>query len=99
MNFNRRVFMFTLPKQLTITQIEECKASLLSYIDDNATVSINSDEIEKIDTLGIQLLLATIIYISAQNKELTWSSNSSVIQNSVKQLGLNEALLNQYINV
>ncbi|MDO7084965.1 STAS domain-containing protein [Pseudocolwellia sp. AS88] len=91
--------MFTLPKQLTITQIEECKASLLSYIDDNATVSINSDEIEKIDTLGIQLLLATIIYISAQNKELTWSSNSSVIQNSVKQLGLNEALLNQYINV
>ena len=91
--------MFTLPKQLTITQIEECKATLLSYIDDNATVSINSDEIEKIDTLGIQLLLATIIYISAQNKELTWSCNSSVIQNSVKQLGLNEALLNQYINV
>jgi anti-anti-sigma regulatory factor len=91
--------MFTLPKQLTITQIEECKASLLSYIDDSATVSINSDEIEKIDTLGVQLLLATIIYISAQNKELTWSCKSSVIQNSVKQLGLNEALLNQYINV
>ncbi len=91
--------MFTLPKQLTITHIEECKASLLSYIDDNATVSINSDEIEKIDTLGIQLLLATIIYISAQNKESTWSCNSSVIQNTVKQLGLNEAILNQYINV
>jgi len=91
--------MFTFPEQLTIAQIEVCKASLLTYIDDNVTVTLNSDDIQKIDTLGIQLLLAAITYIAAQNKEVIWQCNSLLIKNSVKQLGLNEALLNQYINV
>lgn len=91
--------MFTLPSQLTITQIEECKASLLTCIDENQTITLNSDDVEKIDTLGVQLLLAAITYILSQNKELIWLCNSSVIENGIKQLGLNEALLNQYINV
>ena len=89
--------MFTLPQQLTITQIDECKTALLTCIDENETITLNSDNVEKIDTLGIQLLLATITYISAQNKKLIWLCNSSVIKSSVKQLGLNEELLNQYI--
>jgi len=90
--------MFILPPQLTITQIEECKAALLTCIDENETITLNSDDVEKIDTLGIQLLLAAITYVAAQNKELIWLCNSPVIENGVKQLGLNEALLNKYIN-
>jgi anti-anti-sigma regulatory factor len=91
--------MFKLPPQLTIAQVDECKTELLTFIDDNETITLSSDDVEKIDTVGIQLLLAAITYIAAQNKELIWLCNSSVIQNSVKQLGLNEALLTQYLDV
>lgn len=91
--------MFDLPTQLTIAQVEECKAELLTYIDSHDVIGLNSDKVEKIDTVGTQLLLAAVTYISAQKKELIWLCNSEVIQNSVQQLGLKEALLTQYINV
>lgn len=91
--------MFNLPAQLTIAQVEECKSALLMYVNDNETVTLSSDDVEKVDTLGIQFLLAAVTYITAQNKELIWLCSSSVIQDSVKQLGLKEALLTQYINV
>ena len=91
--------MFTLPPQLTIAQVYECQVELLEFIDINDTITLNSDNVEKIDTLGIQFLLAVVTYILSQNKELIWECNSSVIQNTVKQLGLNEALLTQFTNV
>lgn len=90
--------MFSLPQQLTIAQMQECKTGLLAYIDDNDEVTLNSDEVEKVDTLGIQLLLATVIYISSQNKELIWLCNSELIKSGIKQLGINDPLLNKYIN-
>lgn len=91
--------MFTLPSQLTIAQVYTCQVELLEFIDINDTITLNSDDVEKIDTLGIQFLLAAVTYILSQNKELIWECSSSVIQNTVKQLGLNEALLTQFTNV
>jgi len=88
--------MFKLPAQLTIVQVYECQVELLEYVDVNEKVIINSDDVEKIDSLGVQFLLAAVTYISSQNKELQWTCNSSVIKNTVKQLGLNEALLTQF---
>jgi anti-anti-sigma regulatory factor len=91
--------MFTLPPQLTIAQVYTCQVEFLEFIDINDTITLNSDDVEKIDTLGIQFLLAAVTYILSQNKELIWECNSSVIQTTVKQLGLNEALLTQFTNV
>ncbi|XPF94632.1 STAS domain-containing protein [Colwellia sp. RE-S-Sl-9] len=91
--------MFTLPSQLTVAQVYTCQVDFLEFIDINDTITLNSDDVEKIDTLGIQFLLAAVTYILSQNKELIWECNSSVIQNTVKQLGLNEALLTQFTNV
>jgi len=91
--------MFKLPAQLTIAQIEDCKTQLLQEIDENDEISFDDSEVTDIDTVGIQLLLATVIYIASVNKVLIWNSKSSVIQESVKQLGLNEPILNQYLNL
>jgi anti-anti-sigma regulatory factor len=90
--------MFKLPAQLTIAQVEDCKAQLLIEIDKNDVITFDDSDVTSIDTVGVQLLLAAVTYIAANNKELFWSSTSSVIQTSVKQLGLNEAILNQYLN-
>lgn len=89
--------MFSLPQQLTIAQMQESKVNIIAYIDDNEEIILSSEEVEKVDTLGIQLLLATVIYASGQNKKLTWVCDSEVIKNGIKQLGINDALLNQYI--
>ena len=90
--------MFKLPAQLTIAQVDDCKAQLLIEIDENDIISFDDSDVTSIDTVGVQLLLAAVTYIASQNKELNWSSSSSAIQQSVKQLGLNEAILNQYLN-
>ncbi len=91
--------MFKLPAQLTIAQVDNCKVQLLQEIEENDVINFDDSDVSNIDTVGIQLLLAAVTYIASQNKELNWKSSSSVIQESVKQLGLNEAILNQYLNV
>ncbi len=91
--------MFKLPAQLTIAQVDKCKTQLLQEINESDDISFDDSEVTSIDAVGIQLLLAAVTYIASQNKELNWSSQSSVIQESVKQLGLNEAILNQYLNI
>lgn len=91
--------MFQFPPQLTIAQVESCKLSLLEEISNNDIIEFDDTAIERIDTLGLQLLLATVIYIAAQNKQLIWQSKSEVIKEGIEQLGLEEAILQQYIMV
>jgi len=91
--------MFTLPAQLTIAQVDECKTQLLKEISESHDISFDDSEVTSIDAVGVQLLLAAVTYIASQNKVLNWNSQSTVIQQSVKQLGLNEAILNQYLNI
>jgi anti-anti-sigma regulatory factor len=90
--------MFKLPVQFTIAQVDACKAQLLEEINQQNEITFDDSAVTHIDTVGIQLLLAAVTYIASQNKKLIWNSTSPIIQKSVKQLGLNEAILNQYIN-
>jgi len=90
--------MYKLPAQLTISHVEECKVDLLQLINDNDIVSFDDSDVVNIDTVGVQLLLTTVTYIASQNKELKWQSSSAIVKESIKQLGINEAILNQYLN-
>lgn len=86
-----------LPAELTIVQVGECKSKILQAVENSDVILLDDSDVVRIDTVGIQLLLALVTHVSAQNKELKWQSSSSVIQESVKQLGLDEAILNQYL--
>lgn len=89
--------MYALPSELTISQVDACRAELLEEINKNQTITLSDSDVVKVDTIGVQLLLTLIIYIASQNKTLIWQSNSSLIKDSITQLGINEAILNQYI--
>ena len=90
--------LFKLPTELTIAQVESCKSTLMQYINENETLSFDDSEVKKIDTIGVQFLLAVVIYIASQNKELIWQCQSSLIKESITQLGINETILIQYIS-
>lgn len=87
-----------LPPELTIAQADEYRKALFDIIDDNNNLVLDDSDLKRIDTIGLQLLLATITYISAQNKVLSWCSQSPSIRESIKQLGLNEAIFTQYLD-
>lgn len=89
--------MFILPSELTIVHVEKCKEDVLKYIDGNENLSFDDSKVTRIDTLGTQLLLAIVTYIAAQKKTLTWSSSSQIVKESIKQLGIGETLLTQYL--
>lgn len=91
--------MFEFPSQLTIVQVETCRTALLEEINNTDIVEFDDSAIERIDTLGAQLILASIIYIAAQNKQLVWQSTSTVIKQSFEQLGFEDAILQQHFTV
>lgn len=88
--------MYKFPPQLTIVQVEACRTELLNEIKNTDTVEFDDSAVERIDTLGAQLILASVIYIAAQNKQLIWQSTSKIIKQSFEQLGLEDAILQQY---
>jgi len=91
--------MFQFPAQLTIVQVESCRVALLDEINNSDVVEFDDSAVERIDTLGLQLILAVVTYIAAQNKQLIWQSTSKVIKHSFEQLGFEELILQQYMTV
>lgn len=90
--------LFKLPAELTIAQVESCKSTLMQYINENETLSFDDSDVKRVDTIGVQFLLAVVIYIASQNKNLNWQCQSPMIKESINQLGINETILIQYIS-
>jgi len=86
-----------LPTELTIAQVEEFKSTVLELIAQQDEISINDSEIIRIDTTGLQLIVAIITYVLSLNKKLVWQCSASCILESIKKLGINEPILNQYL--
>ncbi len=86
-----------LPLELTIAQVEQLKQEVMEVVSNSTKISIDDSEITRIDTTGVQLILAIVTHISSLNKELTWQCDADCIVESIKQLGINEPILNQYL--
>jgi anti-anti-sigma regulatory factor len=89
--------MLKLPAELTIAHVAECKDKILKIIDESDEIILDDSAVVRIDTIGLQMLLAAVTYISAQSKSLKWKCQSNAIKESVALLGLEEPILNQYL--
>jgi len=89
--------MIKLPSDLTIAQVDEYQAQILPLIDDLDVITIDDSELTRIDTIGVQFILAVVTYIIAQGKEIQWQSKSSILKESIQQLGISDAILLQYM--
>jgi anti-anti-sigma regulatory factor len=91
-------YVIELPTELTIVQVDEFKNEILPHIDANNAFTIEDNKIARIDTIGVQFLLALVTYIEAQHKTLSWPKVTSIIKKSIKHLGIQEHILTQYIS-
>ena len=89
--------MIKLPAELTIAHLQELRASILSEIKHSDVIDVDDSEVERVDTLGIQLILSFVTHIATHNKQLNWQITSPIIKESIKQLGINDAALDQYL--
>jgi len=89
--------MLKLPSELTIAQVEEYRVEVQAIIDENEVITIDDSKLARIDTIGVQFILAIVTYILAQGKTLQYQSTSTVLQESIKQLGINDAILMQHL--
>lgn len=88
--------MFKLPAELTIAHVEACRASLLELIEQAQEITLSDEDVVRIDTVGVQLILSIVTYLSLQNKTLHWCSSSKAVQHGFEQLGISEPLLNKH---
>jgi len=86
-----------LPTDLTIAQAEEFKLGVIELIEKNQEIVIDDSALIRIDTTGVQLILAIITHIISLNKKINWQCKSACIKESFKQLGINDPIINQYI--
>lgn len=89
--------MIKFPSDLTIAQVDEYQAQILPLINDNAVITIDDSDLVRIDTIGVQFILAVVTYIIAQGKDIKWQSKSTVLKESIQQLGISDVILLQYL--
>lgn len=80
-------------QQLTIAQVSDLYAQLLAALVEGQAVNIQIDEVERVDTAGLQLL-----YTFNQNAQtggvvVMWSAASTVVADAAETLGLGEFYL------
>ena len=89
--------MIKLPSDLTIAQVEEYQSLIIPLIEDHDIITIDDSDLMRIDTIGVQFILAVVTHIIAQGKEINWQLRSNVLKESIVQLGIKDAILLQYI--
>lgn len=90
--------MFKFPCDITIAKAESFKQSALEYIDEHDAIVFDDSEVIKIDTIGAQLLLSLVVFITTQNKSLNWQHSSEIVKETMVKLGINDPMLTQYLN-
>ncbi len=89
--------MIKFPSELTIAQVDVYQTEIIPLIDENEIIIIDDSDLTRIDTIGVQFILAVVTYIIAQGKEIKWQSQSAILRESISQLGISDAILLQYL--
>ncbi len=81
-----------LGNSLTIADMEVWQKKLIGIFDLREPVSFKGGGIEKIDSAGLQLLVAVMKEAGQAGVEITWSSASELLRRNAEQLGLGAEL-------
>lgn len=83
-----------LPSQLTIRQIEQVYRQCEEALKGSGNLLIDASEVSKIDTSGVQLLLALKAELDQQHSTLEWVGISNAMRDAVRFIGVQHLLEN-----
>ncbi len=89
---------FDLPATMTISSVEALHEAMEPIVLQGCDVVVNGQAVEKIDTAGLQLVLAFKTAMTRQNVNFSWSACSDLLRESAQQLGLSQALTLEPMN-
>jgi anti-anti-sigma factor len=81
-----------LGKVLTIAQVADWRQKLVGVFDLREPIVVNGGDIEKIDSAGLQLLVALMKEAEATGAKIEWKAASDLLKQNATQLGLNGVL-------
>lgn len=81
-----------LPEEISIANIGEWKNKFVEFVTDSEPLVLNAENLSRVDTSAIQLILALIKKAETENKQISWVNPSTVLINTAKQLGLEKEL-------
>ncbi|GHB74372.1 hypothetical protein GCM10008107_24710 [Psychrosphaera saromensis] len=90
---------FELPNDLTISHLSAFKSKVTELIENSEHITFTDKSLNKIDTVGVQLLLVVMNELITQKKTFTWQINSEILQKSIKQLGLENSDFKLYLQI
>lgn len=79
-----------LPEELTAYHVAEFKDTLIQTLSDAKEVELDASKVNKIDTLGMQLIVSTIKTATNDHILCTITSPSEMFTKNATQLGLME---------
>lgn len=82
-----------LPPVVGIAAAAELKEAMLRTLETSAgAVQVDASAVQRVDTAGVQLLLALCNRAMAEDRDLQWQGDTTVLAQAVAALGLDHLL-------
>ncbi len=77
-----------LPEEISIANVTEWKNKLVDFVHEPGPLTLDAEDLSRVDTAAIQLLLAFILKAQAGDKACNWQNPSTALIKTAEQLGL-----------
>ncbi|GLX86547.1 hypothetical protein tloyanaT_28000 [Thalassotalea loyana] len=85
--------VWTLPSELIINDIDDLKLAVTQDYLESTELVIDSSALTRIDTIGVQFLLAFVQKRTNKNNKTEWQNLSEILLASLESLGIDKAHL------
>ena len=73
---------------LTIANVADLHSRLTKALDKSSTIELDTHEVEKVDTAGLQLLVALNQELEKSSGHLTWKNPSDALSEAIQTTGM-----------
>jgi len=77
---------------ISIIHVAELKQDWLALIDSNKNITIDAQQVEDIDTAGLQLLLSFVKTVRSSGRQVHWSMPSETLIRAVTETALKDVM-------
>lgn len=83
---------YHLPSDCSITQIESLRGDLTRLLDAQSSIDFHGDAVNRIDAVGVQILLAFVTAMANRGLKWQWQNPSARLCSAVRLLGVGQLL-------